>query len=365
MKISFITNWNDFCGLYIHAKLLFLAFKEIDKKIKIKVYSPIEYFEEKTRIFLKKNERFVFPSYSFIRFGDQLNDQQLATLNNFLYLDKKIFSEESDLAIIEKPTSLPLQKFYYYTQTFKNKIKKLVAIVHEGKPIINDYFYKIDWDKIFIFDERYKSIFLKKVNPKKITIFPFPCFTFNQKTTKKNKKIEKILIIIKIPFNNFLILDSLIKDLKKKFTVNILYSRSNKISQKKSFINLINLNQFFLKEKISFFLLRNDPFEKRFLNFFKNYDLIIFLEDPNQPIEYIPVSSFASLILNLRIPIICPNNAFFYPFASGEVIKYKNFHHLHKLLINIENYLPNEEKINHYLKKNSNVKLAKKLLQLI
>jgi len=143
-----MSSWNAACGVSTHAELIGDAL--LRKGFDLTVFAPRQYVDDSTRQYVDDSthltntpdEHYVKRVYDFLRYGDNYID--LNVLQS-AYLDsKRILDTDFDLLLIEKPTSVPLPKLIKILPKIKKKAK-VIGIIHEGLPILNPFFEKIDF----------------------------------------------------------------------------------------------------------------------------------------------------------------------------------------------------------------------------
>jgi len=160
-----MSSWNAACGVSTHAELIGDAL--LRKGFDLTVFAPRQYVDDSTYLINTSDEHYVKRVYDFQRYGDRYIDPNVL---QSAYLDSKwILDTDFDLLLIEKPTSL-----IKILPKIKKKAK-VIGIIHEGLPILNPFFEKINWDALIIFDERYRK-FLPSSWESKIYTVPFPCY---------------------------------------------------------------------------------------------------------------------------------------------------------------------------------------------
>lgn len=156
-KIALISSWNALCGVSVHAQLIGKEF--LKEGNELLVFAPLVYEDcLSTYVWYREDEPFVIRNFSFLRYGDRYTDEKFLA---YLFLDTSFLEKEFDIFIVEKPTSLPLNKFFPVFEKIKKKART-IAILHEGSLPKNPLFYKFDWDLMIVFDERYQRLFSEK-----------------------------------------------------------------------------------------------------------------------------------------------------------------------------------------------------------
>jgi len=351
-KIVLMSSWNAACGVSVHAELI--GREWIKQGHELKVFAPQTYEDDNTYMWFDKDEPFVTRNFSFLRYGDKYTDKKLLS---YLYLDPDIVKEDCDVFVVEKPTSIPLNKLLPLFKKIKRKAKT-IAILHEASIPKNPYLFKFDWDSIIVFDERYKKLFGKVFPSEKIHVVPFPCYKPKQISKEKARKElnlnanENIVFTYGRFYSLFKVL-SAIKRSKKKIKYLCMVRSIDKFEELSKF-----------SKKFPFFdlrLSRYTIFSKEFHNFVCSSDAVILYR--TKPVN-IPVSSAAHVCLGFFRPLICPDNGFFHTFTN-EVIKYKNVDEIVKRIIDVSE---NEDEVlrtaKKYVEKNSAQQIARRILDL-
>ncbi len=354
-NIALMSSWNAACGVSIHAELIGRGF--INQGHNLMVFAPITYEDDHTYLWFNDDESFVKRNFSFLRYGDKYKNEKLLS---YLYLDPSMVDEDFDVFIVEKPTSIPLNKLLPLFDKIKKKAKT-IAIFHEGILPENPYFYKFDWDSIIVFDERYKGLFSTVFPEDRIHIVPFPCYKPKQINKKKARNALNLNEDDNIIFTygRFYLLPEVLSQIKKTHYKVIYLCMVRSIDK---FNKLYKLSKRFPFFELR--LSRYPVFSDEFHNFLFSSDAVIFYR---RSALHNPVSSSAHVCLGFLRPLICPDNEFFYTF-SNEVIKYKD---VDEIIVKIRDVLENGDKIDEtlkaakrYVEENSAKKIAKRILEL-
>lgn len=360
-KIHLISSWNALDGVAIHGELITEGLRKLGHKVI--VFAPANY-EIKQPIFYEKTifEKNLFSAFSFLREGNQYSGEE--KFLEYLYLDERIIKGKPDFIIIEKPTSIPLEKLASLLQTFKRKNKKpkLIGIIHEGDLPRRKVFFRFPWDKLIVFDERFKKLFSPFFGTKiKVVPFPFYCPSFKGKKDEvapSSNEEKKILVVTSIggrrseEKNKIKELCQKFKKSKKGVIFNFLTARIEdvdfflKLKKEFSFVNMI----------FSRFHFSSSSFQ----NIILSSTAILFLKESSP--KYLVVSSMMAIIAGFLKPIIVPDNAFFYGFTE-EVVKYKNISEIEEKLaeaLRLKDKI--RKKIEILVNKNSPSQVAKKII---
>jgi hypothetical protein len=356
-KIALMSSWNAACGISIHAELIGREF--IKEGHKLRVFAPLSYEDDHTYLWFHEDEEFVNRTFSFLRYGNKYKDEKLLSS---LYLDPSFVEKEDfNFFIVEKPSSIPLNKLLPLFKKIKKKAKT-IAILHEGILPKNPYFFKFDWDKIVVFDERYERLFSKVFPPESIHIVPFPCYIPTKQLSKKKAREalnldedEKILF----SYGRFYFLREVLEKIEKiREDYKIKYLCMVRSIEKYKELSILEKKFPFFEVRLS----RYPIFSDEFHHFIFSSDAIIFYR---KSALHNPVSSSAHICLGFERPLICPDNEFFYTFKNNEVIKYKSVDEINEKIINaIENKDKVLEKAKEFIERNSAKKIARKILNL-
>ncbi len=352
VKIALMSSWNAACGISIHAELI--GREWIKQGHDLKVFAPLTYEDDHTYLWFNEDESFVTRNFSFLRYGDKYKDERLLS---YLYLDPSIADEDFDIFVVEKPTSIPLNKLLPLFKKIKKKAKT-IAILHEGIMPENPYFFKFDWDSIIVFDERYKKLFSTVFPSEKIHIVPFPCYTPKQLSKKRARKAlnldERENIIF--TYGRFHLLPKVLSAIAKiNYRIKYL-CMVRSIERYKELAELSNKFPF-----LEIRLCRYPVFSDEFHNLIFSSDALLFYRKSSL---HNPVSSAAHTCMGFLRPLICPDNEFFYTFTN-EVIKYKNVDEIVKRTINVlENGNEVLKAAKEYIEKNSAQQIARRILDL-
>ena len=90
------------------------------------------------------------------------------------FLDTKpILQEKFDIIVVQRMEWFPLEPLVeIFPEISKNT--KTVYVVHERRLPEDALFYKLKWDKIVVFDERYKKHWTKRFAEESMEIIPYP-----------------------------------------------------------------------------------------------------------------------------------------------------------------------------------------------
>ncbi|MHA1616609.1 MAG: hypothetical protein ACTSX9_04820 [Candidatus Njordarchaeales archaeon] len=357
MKIGIMSTWNDACGIALHAELLSNAFLKLGHKV---VIFAAKDERVKGRIPLdKEDEDFVYRNWEMYRYGWRIGDDNALDL----YFDPKpMLEEDFDALLIEKPTTTPLGKLL----SIMNELKKkgpIIAVMHEGEPIINVNFMRMDFDAYTIFDERFLRV-LGNVLPKEKTfIIPYPCHPIKEGDKSKAREKVNLPSTSQIAFAYGLRLKNIgdilpvLEELARKYDFFLLTmgKESENVQAAKE-----------LAKKYGWVLFRYGapPTEELYDYLHASDAILLHRPAPN----YVAVSSAVHQVLGALRPVLCPDNGFF-EMLHREVLKYRTSEELRQLLIKVFEKDPIIQETLRYARKyveeNSVLNIAKKYLRLI
>ena len=160
-SIAILSRWNATCGVSLHAELIGQEFLNLGYNLKIfapKIESASRWWHHRI---VREDDGF------FVKRCFEERDLNLSDGN----LDEEvILSEDFDFLIVESYISLPYADIEKILPEVKKKAK-VVAVIHEGSRA--DIEYSLEkFDKVIVFDERYKKMLGKIEN---VEIIPYPC----------------------------------------------------------------------------------------------------------------------------------------------------------------------------------------------
>ena len=219
MKIARLTRWNATCGVSVHAELVGRQWR---KNLDLTVFGPSlesvsgDYHHRTTM----EDGEFVIRGY-----------EQPKNIGEDGWVDDRLWKEDYDVLVVESVELMPIPKLL---EIFPKIRAKKVAIVHEGKLPEYEGFYKLNFDCIACFDDRYEKMLRKRYPEEKIHIIPFPCNpVVRGDKIKARAKLgmpeDKIILFSfgrqpRIEYDDYL---WLVKELSKRHSVEYLAVRSN------------------------------------------------------------------------------------------------------------------------------------------
>lgn len=343
MKIAMLTRWNATCGISMHAELVA---KEWIKNHDLTVFAPTS---ESARdwhhqIVEKPDEDYVIRGY-----------EQPTTLSESGWIDDRLWKEDYDILIVQGLALMPIQTLLKIWKKIK---AKKILVVHEGKLPTYEGFYKCEFDSIVCFDNRYKSMLLRRYPPDKIHIIPYPCHPVvksNNVPARKKSSISKEKIILfsfgRQPLEEYRDYLKVINELKGRYEVKYVVLRSDHKWNQKELPGFLDLKM-------------GAPPTEKIYEYLQVADIHLI---PKSPTDSVVVSSTVFQCLGALTPIVVPNTKHF-ELLEREVVKYNNREELREGIIKLitdedfrENVLNSAEK---YVNNNSSEKVAEMFIKL-
>ena len=357
MRIAIMSPWNDACGVALHAELIGRAFLELSHDI---VVFGAKDERVKGRIPLDvEDEPFVYRNWEMYRYGWRIRDDN--ELN--LYFDEKPLLEENyDAFIIEKPTLSPLGKLLKIFNEIRSKATT-IAVMHEGEPIINENFMKLNFDAYTIFDKRFLNILGNILPSDKTFIIPYPCHPIKTGDRKKaREKLDlpldkKIVLVFGIRIKNLFDILPVLERLSNEYDLLLLIIAKEKENAEAGRR---------IADKYEWAEFRyGAPPTSVIYDYLHASDAVLFHRGPA---NYIPVSSAVHQTLGALTPIICPDNNFFETF-NKEVLKYRSLTELEERLREVFEHQPVVNEVirnaKEFVRKHEARKIAEMYLKLI
>lgn len=343
MKIAMLTRWNATCGISMHAELVA---KEWIKNHDLTVFAPTlesarDWYHQ---IVEKPDEGYVIRGY-----------EQPITPSESSWIDDRLWKECYDILIVQGLALMPIQTLLKIWKKIK---AKKILVVHEGKLPTYESFYKCEFDSIVCFDNRYKSMLLRRYPPDKIHIIPYPCHTVvrsNNVLARKKSSISKKKIILfsfgRQPLEEYRDYLKVINGLKGRYEVKYVVLRSDHKWNQKELPGFLDLK------------MEAPPTEKIY-EYLQVADIHLI---PKSPTDSVVVSSTVFQCLGALTPIVVPNTKHF-ELLEKEVVKYNNREELREIIIKLitdedfrKDVLNSAEK---YVNNNSSEKVAEMFIKL-
>lgn len=295
-----MTSWNADSGAGLHAELI--GRELIKKGHELKIFSFLK-SDFHGRNFLREDEPFVVRC-----FGTPKTD----------FLDPRpIIKEPMDIFIVEDLGMLPKDKLSKLFPLIKKRAKT-VNIIHDNKLSSDSSFYQFPWDKVIVFDKRYRDIFKNVYQKEKPQIIPYPCGYWKKGNQEKNRIKLKLPIDKKVIFifgwwsKSFIPYLPILNEISKKYPLHLLIiSKDTEVKQDYLKIENENLKIDFREQIVA---------PENLYSYLYASDTLIF---GDKKTEGIVVCSTALISLGAGTPIIAPLSNFFETF-NKEILKYKN-----------------------------------------
>lgn len=345
MRISLISAWNTDSGSGIHAE--FIAREWIKMGHKVSVFSFIKSdFHGKN--FLREDEPYVTRCFGTPR-------------TNFLD-PRPIIKTPLDILVVEDLGMLPKDKLAKIFPNLKEKVKATINIIHDNELSSDPSYYQFDWDKVIVFDERYKEIFKEVYSKKEIEIIPYPC-TFLKKGDKEKArdklnlpKNKKIIFTYGWWVKGLIPFLPIFPKINQKWPLYFLIVTREK-SIKKEYLELEN-------EEIEI------DFREKFVTLEELFDylhasdaLVLGDKTTTGPV----ISSSALMSIGAGTPIVMPRSNFSETFKD-EVLKYSNSKELKENIFEVfekkEKYKKTIKAAEDFVKKNNPKVIAEKYIKL-
>lgn len=162
-SIGIMTAWNSDSGVYIHAKPLVEAWREMGLEVKVFSYIQEDFHG---RVLFGEDEPFV--------------QRCFGTSTGTNYLDPRpLLTEDYDVLVVEDLKMLPMEPLSRVFNLIKERVKAVVHILHENtilgpKPPQPPIFYAFEWDALVYIDERQRW-FAERLYGDRAFYIPFPC----------------------------------------------------------------------------------------------------------------------------------------------------------------------------------------------
>ncbi|MCZ2846249.1 MAG: hypothetical protein O2U61_07140 [Candidatus Bathyarchaeota archaeon] len=344
MKISLLSAWNSDSGAATHAE--FIGREWIKMGHNLSVFSFIK-SDSHGNLFLRKDEPYVVRCFGTPR-------------TNF-FNPKPITEKRADILIVEDLGMLPNNELAKIFPLLK-KGAKTINIIHDNKLSTDPSFYLFDWDKVVVFDQRYKKVF-KSVYPEEIIkTIPYPCGPWkvgSQNKARRELKLpkdKKIILIFGWWAKTLLPYLSSIKKISNVFPIYLLVvSKDQKMKKKYLSFHGKKMKVDFREKIVSIEVL---------YKYSHASDVVIF---GDKKAKGVVVCSTALSLVGAGCPIIVPDSKFFETFKSG-VFKYKNKKELVKKIITVfkkgKRYKKTLGKMKKFVVNNNPRKIAQKYINL-
>ena len=354
VKVALMSSWNAVCGVSIHAELIGRALLSLGHELR--VFAPIQYEDDDTHRYFKVDEPYVIRNYSFLRYGDRCRDEYLL---GSLFLDPKpLIEDDFDLLIVEKPSSMPLKRLLEILPRFEGRT---LAVIHECRRPENPYFYKVRWDAVTVFDDRYLRLFSGIFPEDRLYIVPFPCHPIERRDRAVERERLNIPGDAEVVFSFGLLQqpEAVIKALKPLW-------RENPSLRYLCLVGDIDLYRRLkgLQSEHPFLDLRFDrPSIEALYGYLSAVDILLIHKVEGG--EGVKLSSTAHLCLGSLTPIVCSDVSYFYTFQD-EVLKYRSLGEMRSLLRGLleGEYEGLRERASRFVEERSAERIAERLLEI-
>ena len=163
-RIGIMTAWNSDSGVYVHAKPLVEAWRDMGVDVRVFSYIPEDFHG---RVLFGEDEPYVLRCFG------------TSTKTN--YLDPRpLLTEDYDILVVEDLKMLPMEPLSKVFNLIKRRAGAVVHILHENtilgpQPPQPPIFYSFDWDAVVYIDERQRW-FAEKIYGGRAVYIPFPCY---------------------------------------------------------------------------------------------------------------------------------------------------------------------------------------------
>ncbi len=162
MRIGLMGLWNAANGPSIHAELIGRSWVKTGHRLT--VFAPTHHPD--ARPTGQEDEPFVIRHYAV----ERVKPFTRASMFN----PAPLLEEDYEVFVAENVERLPVERLLEVFPRIREKAAT-VMVVHEGNPPQDPLFYKLEWDAITCFDQRYKEFIQEHFPKERIHIIPFPC----------------------------------------------------------------------------------------------------------------------------------------------------------------------------------------------
>lgn len=352
-RIALMSSWNALCGVSIHAELIGRALLEMGHELR--VFAPSQYEDDETPLCFKVDEPYVIRNYSFLRYGDRCVDEELLSS---MFLDPTpILEEDFDLLIVEKPSSIPLKGLMEFLLRFEGRT---LAVLHECRRPANPYFYRVGWDAVTVFDERFSRLF-SEVFRGRFHIVPYPCHPLEKRDrTEERRRLHlsgkaEILLSFGRPQEPEAVIEALRQLWRERPELRYLCLVGDVGLYRR--LRGLEAGHPFLEVRF------NRPPIDGLYGYLSAADaLLIHKAEARGEVR---LSSTAYLCLGSLTPILCSDVGHFHPF-DGEVLKYRSLGEMRGLLrLILEGGCEEmEERVRRFVEERSAERIAGRLLEI-
>ncbi len=335
MRIAIMSRWNATCGVSVHSELIGREFLRMGHDLIIfSPYSSKDWHHQRIDV---SDEKFVIRCYDE---DGYINGEE-------------ILSRNFDVIIFEGLKHLPINELRKIFDEIKRKAKTVAVIHHQDSKEI-DSLYKLDFDAIVVFDERYLNEVVPKEFHKKCFIIPFPFFEgYDVKPKRYEIFSDKILFFSfgKQPVHEYEIYLKVLNKLSNEYDIAYFVIKSYwKMNTGYKWL--------YIEER--------RPSLKEIYEYLKGADLHLI---PKGHTNKVVVSSTLATTLASLCPVIVPNTRHFEMFMDyNPVLKFNNEEELRMKIKQVieDDHLKKmlKDRMRKIVKKYSSKKIAKAFLKL-
>lgn len=158
MKVSLLSAWNSDSGAAIHAESVAREWIKMGHEVSVFSFIKTDFHGKNI---LREDEPYVTRCFGTSTGTDFFNS-------------KPILAKEADIVVVEDLGMLPKAKLLKIWPEIKKR-SKTINVIHDNKVSTDPDFFKFNWDKVIVFNERYKKIFVNKYSKSILGIINYPC----------------------------------------------------------------------------------------------------------------------------------------------------------------------------------------------
>jgi hypothetical protein len=347
MKIGMMSLWNAANGPSIHAELVGRAWVALGHHIR--VFSSLRHPD--ARPTGQRDESFV------IRHFDVAEVTPVTRASHFD--PSPLLDEEYEVFVAQNVERLPAEKLLQVSPRIKEKAVT-VQIAHEGKAPEDPLYYRLDWDAIVCFDQRYREYLIRHFPAERIHMIPYPCHPLWQgDKDEARRKLglpldKRVLFSFGFRPQDITPLLPALRDIAKEHPVTYVIN-SNPES------DVRQLHE--LTKDYNFVDLRVRPLPlDELYTYLHASDALLVHRESSRKYSAV-VSSSVCLVLGSGCPILFHDSNFVETHGE-EIIKYKDMDDLKANLVNLFDNGFDTGKVEAFLNERSADKIARSFLQL-